>query len=70
MKIVITASIIAIIGAIISFISMCTTWSQANISKKSFDLQEKIYDESRPNFKIADMLDSYAMYLNNEGIKK
>lgn len=61
MEIIITASVVAIIGAIISFISMLISLKQAHTSKKNLNLQEKIYNESRPNFRIADILDSYSI---------
>ena len=70
MKIIITASIVTAISALISFVSMLISLRQANISKKNLNIQEKIYNESRPNFRITDILDSYCISNKLDDITK
>ncbi len=61
MSITINADTIAIICAVISLIAMLVSISQAHIAKRSLKIQQQIYDDGKPNFRIKDILDSYAI---------
>lgn len=60
-EIVITAGVVAVVGAIISFACMIVSWSQARDSRKNLKMQTELFEARRPNFRIKDILDSYAL---------
>ena len=59
-NITITAGIVAVIGAVISFICMIISWSQASNSRKNLKIQTELFEARKPNFRIKDVLESYA----------
>ncbi len=62
MNIVINADTISVIGAVIAFISMSIALISAFISGRNLNLQKKLYKETTPNFKMNEILNSYAIY--------
>ena len=68
MNIEINADIVSIVSAGISFLAMVITLSSAVISKRNLKLQQKIYDEGKPNYKISSIVESYAIYDDKQNI--
>ena len=60
-EIVITAGVVAVVSAIFSFVCMIISWSQARDSRKNLKMQTELFEARRPNFRIKDILDSYAL---------
>ena len=70
MNIEINADIVSIVSAGISFLAMVITLASAVVSKRNLKLQQKIYDEGKPNYKISSIVESYAVYDDNQNIVK
>jgi hypothetical protein len=47
-EIVITAGVVAVVGAIISFACMIVSWSQARDSRKNLKMQTELFEARRP----------------------
>lgn len=70
MNIIIDASTVSVVGACIAFGSMLIALLSAIISGRNLRLQRKIYNERTPDFRMNELLDSYAIYDNsNKSIK-
>ena len=70
MNITINADTISIVSACIALGSMVAAVSGAIISSKNLKLQKDIYNESKPNFKMQDVLESYVIYDDSRNIVK
>lgn len=56
----ITATSVSIVSACIAFIAMIVSVVNASLSRKNYKLQLKKYNDGKPNFRINDVLNSYA----------
>lgn len=70
MNIIINADIVAIVGAVIAFGSMIVSIISAIISGRNLKLEHNIYNETRPNFEMNEVLDSYVVYDDSHNIVK
>lgn len=70
MNITINADTISVVGACIAFASMLIALTSAIISGRNLILQRKIYNERTPDFKMNELLDSYAIYENSNNTIK
>lgn len=70
MNIIINADVVAIIGACISFGSMLIALTSAIISGHNLKLQKNIYNERKPNLRMNELIESYAIYDDSDNTVK
>ena len=68
MNITINADTISIVSACIAFVAMIATVAAAKISANNLKLQREIHNESKPNFKMQEVLESYIIYYNTKNV--
>lgn len=67
-NITVNADTVSIVGACIAFGSMIITLIGAIISGNNLRLQRKVYNESKPDFKMQEVLECYTIFNGNQGV--
>lgn len=57
----INADTIAVIAAVVAFLSMIISWRQAHIARKSLKMETEVFNDRKPNFTFDTIADCYSI---------